>query len=109
MFNNWIKQSEEKFCLMEISRSNEVKYLKIGSTRALNCIAAVGGKKDKTNYHRLVSCLLMYICNRPPFILSDSLEFIYFKTSVDRNQLNIIFVKSHYSVINLNLRVLGSG
>lgn len=45
MFNNWIKQSEEKFCLMEISRSNEVKYLKIGPTRALNCIAAVGGKK----------------------------------------------------------------
>lgn len=56
----------------------------------------VGGKKDKTNCHRLVSCLLMYIWNRALFILSDSLEFIYFKTSVDyRNQLNIKFLKTN--------------
>lgn len=30
---------------MEISRSNEVKYLEIAPTKALNCIAGMGGEK----------------------------------------------------------------
>lgn len=61
---------------MEISGSNEVKYFKIAPTKSFKLHHGGGGKKDKTNCHRLVSCLLMYIWNRALFILSDSLEFI---------------------------------
>lgn len=48
MFNKWIKQSKEKFCLMEVSGSNEVKHLKIAQTKSFKLYCRDGWKK-KTN------------------------------------------------------------
>lgn len=59
MFNKWIKQSKEKFCLMEVSGSNEVKHLKIAQTKSFKLHCRDGWKKRLTQTYLMLIYVYM--------------------------------------------------